>query len=114
MSNVRHRRMQRRALVLRGRLVVCMAAALWAASMYLAHLSGRAMNDTVGSTVESQDLEVLSAAIGLLAVSMFTAILAAQQTGSFLVRLVKLGFTFSVGFAFQTVASFLLQHLSSP
>ena len=106
--------MQSRALVFRGQLVVFIAAALWAASMYLAHLSGRAMNSVVGSTVESQDLEALSASVGLLAVSMSTAILAALQTGSILVRLVKLVFTFSVGFAFQTIASFVLQQLSSP
>lgn len=93
---------------------VLMTAALWGTSLYLAHLSGRAMNDSVGRTIESQDLDALSGVIGLPALLMLGLLVGQYQSGGLLIRFIKAGFTVAVAFVFWVIACYALQSLASP
>lgn len=97
------------------RLVIAILTfALWLAALYLAHLSGRAMDDTVGTTIESQDLQALSGVFGFLAAPMSVALLVAEQSGGTVVRFVKVGVTFFAVLSVYVIASFVLKTVSSP
>lgn len=88
--------------------------ALQATSFYLAYLSGRAMNISVGATFESQDLSGLSGLAGLLAMGFGVSLIAAKQTGGVLLRISKLIATVACWFFLQVFTCFLIQSLSAP
>ena len=94
-------------------IAIITTVALWAGSLYLAYLSGLAMNDIVGTTLESQDLQVLGGLTGFLAILMLGVLVLLSEHRA-LFGVMKAGFTMIVAFAIHVVASLVLQSCAAP
>lgn len=94
--------------------LICTTLVLVAISFYLAHLSGRAMNDAVGNTFESLDLSAFSALVGMAAMVLGVSLIVAEQTGGVLLRTIKLVATIAGWLFLQVSACVLIQTLSAP